>query len=431
MLRRSLAGILTALGTYPVLPAVAWAQSQTGSTTQEDPLYQDGPDAYPPSELAPEVELQGDGGWEGDVFDEDAPDGSLTEAQISETLDAQGRWLQVPGYGRVWRPYGVSSSWRPYSSGRWEQTNGSWLWVSTFSWGWIPFHYGRWVRPSGFGWVWVPGYRWAPAWVVWSHGSSYAGWAPLPPRARWNGTLYVGAVPSYAWVYCPVRAFRHRSVHFRPVYRRSVYRQFRTHRSYGPYARPYHPVRIGRPARIYGTRSRRVYGPGRRSVITKPRVVESAPVRAKPGRRSITRPVRNDHRPGSVRPSVRTRGRNKVDAVRRRKEVRPIRRPQTAPRVVPGSAPRVKPRSKGGSVSRKSSRLGRRGGSTQRIRGYVRSGQKRAATMSPRSSRGIGVSKGHSRRGSIGRSRAVRSKRSVSHRGSGRRSVGSRGRGRR
>jgi hypothetical protein len=42
------------------------------------------------------------------------------------------------------------------------------------------------MRDFRYGWVWVPGYDWAPAWVSWRHADGFAGWAPLPPAARFE-----------------------------------------------------------------------------------------------------------------------------------------------------------------------------------------------------------------------------------------------------
>jgi hypothetical protein len=103
------------------------------------------------------------------------------------SLAPYGGWVDVPGYGHCWRPTVAvwNSSWRPYADGgRWLWTDSGWYWYSDYSWGWAPFHYGRWTCPSGIGWVWVPDVHWGPAWVSWRYSSSYCGWAPLPPSAR-------------------------------------------------------------------------------------------------------------------------------------------------------------------------------------------------------------------------------------------------------
>ena len=93
-------------------------------------------------------------------------------------------------YGTVWVPDAsvVGDDFEPYSSaGRWEMTADSdWMWVSDYSWGDIPFHYGRWVWIAGRGWAWIPGNVWAPAWVSWRVGyDGYIGWAPIAPTWTW------------------------------------------------------------------------------------------------------------------------------------------------------------------------------------------------------------------------------------------------------
>jgi hypothetical protein len=85
----------------------------------------------------------------------------------------------------VWQPEGslVGADFTPYyTGGHWTLTEFGWTWVSDFSWGWAPFHYGRWIAVSGYGWCWVPGTIWGPAWVAWRAGDGYVGWAALPPR---------------------------------------------------------------------------------------------------------------------------------------------------------------------------------------------------------------------------------------------------------
>jgi hypothetical protein len=82
-----------------------------------------------------------------------------------------------------------------------------WVWVSDYSWGWAPFHYGRWVLIEGRGWSWVPGRVYRGAWVTWGvdDGYTYLGWAPMGPEFVWFGgyavgwTVFVGP----RWVYCP------------------------------------------------------------------------------------------------------------------------------------------------------------------------------------------------------------------------------------
>jgi len=86
----------------------------------------------------------------------------------------------------VWRPYNVGADWNPYSNGYWEYTNFGWMWVSYYSWGWGPYHYGRWWYSDNWGWVWSPGYSWAPCWVSWNYCGDYVGWYPLSPRCHWR-----------------------------------------------------------------------------------------------------------------------------------------------------------------------------------------------------------------------------------------------------
>lgn len=126
----------------------------------------------------------------------------VTVNQFYTELSPYGSWIEVPGYGRCWRPTVAvwNSSWRPYADGgRWLWTDSGWYWYSDYSWGWAPFHYGRWTTHVGIGWVWAPDTCWGPAWVSWRRSSSYCGWAPLPPSALWvsgrgfyHNTLSVG-----------------------------------------------------------------------------------------------------------------------------------------------------------------------------------------------------------------------------------------------
>src|SRR5262249_39052513 len=91
-----------------------------------------------------------------------------------DTLSPYGDWVDDSTYGNVWVPSSayVGADFAPYvTSGHWGLTDeGSWIWVSDYSWGWAPFHYGRWVWIGGRGWAWIPGSVYAPAWVVWRTG---------------------------------------------------------------------------------------------------------------------------------------------------------------------------------------------------------------------------------------------------------------------
>src|SRR6185503_9689119 len=96
-------------------------------------------------------------------------------------LSPHGTWLVSAEYGRVWQPREYDRDWNPYYDGRWVYSAYGWTWVSDYSWGAIPYHYGTWYADSRYGWVWVPGYVWAPSWVVFRTGPDYIGWAPVRP----------------------------------------------------------------------------------------------------------------------------------------------------------------------------------------------------------------------------------------------------------
>lgn len=126
----------------------------------------------------------------------------------AEDLDPYGSWVDVPGYGSVWRPI-VVEGWAPYRQGRWvwEDWYG-WTWVSYEPWGWAPYHYGRWFYEPAYGWCWYPGairvrHYWSPALVAFfgfggggvSIGIGNVGWVPLAPYEvfhPWWGRGYYG-----------------------------------------------------------------------------------------------------------------------------------------------------------------------------------------------------------------------------------------------
>jgi hypothetical protein len=115
-----------------------------------------------------------------------------------DSLSPYGNWVDIQGYGPCWQPTAVAANpgWQPYCDrGRWAYTDTGWCWVSDYSWGWAPFHYGRWFRNSHFGWCWAPDTVWGPAWVSWRYNDAYCGWAPLPPTACYRpgfGFTYLG-----------------------------------------------------------------------------------------------------------------------------------------------------------------------------------------------------------------------------------------------
>jgi hypothetical protein len=61
-----------------------------------------------------------------------------------------------------------------------------------------------------YGWSWVPGTVWAPAWVTWSYGNNYVGWAPLPPTVVFDASGYAGSavvVSPTLYVFVPMNRF--------------------------------------------------------------------------------------------------------------------------------------------------------------------------------------------------------------------------------
>jgi hypothetical protein len=124
-------------------------------------------------------------------------------------LSPYGTWAVDDNYGTVWVPNStvVGGDFAPYqTSGHWALTDdGEWLWVSDYSWGYIPFHYGRWLWIDGRGWSWIPGRAYASSWVVWRvGGDGYIGWAPMPPAYYWSHGAYVsiGSPLPAAYSFC-------------------------------------------------------------------------------------------------------------------------------------------------------------------------------------------------------------------------------------
>lgn len=103
-------------------------------------------------------------------------------------LSPYGNWIQYPRYGRVWVPH--VQGFRPYyTNGHWVYSQFGWTWVSNYSWGWAPFHYGRWMNDFRHGWIWIPGSVWAPAWVQWRGGGGYYGWCAMGPRGYYGSNF--------------------------------------------------------------------------------------------------------------------------------------------------------------------------------------------------------------------------------------------------
>ncbi len=69
-----------------------------------------------------------------------------------DQLDPYGTWVEYQNYGYVWMP-DVDQGFIPYGTdGHWVFTDNGWTWVSDYSWGWAPFHYGRWAYDDTYGW---------------------------------------------------------------------------------------------------------------------------------------------------------------------------------------------------------------------------------------------------------------------------------------
>jgi hypothetical protein len=161
-----------------------------------------------PPQAAPEVvvgdESEAPESTVGDYADSD----SSALSDFRGTLDPYGSWVEDPTYGTVWVPSqaAVGEDFVPYqTAGHWAYED-DYVWVSDYSWGWAPFHYGRWVY-GGMGWGWIPGRRYAGAWVSWRYGWddwAYVGWAPLAPTWCWHRGIAVGIgfvpVAPYAFV---------------------------------------------------------------------------------------------------------------------------------------------------------------------------------------------------------------------------------------
>jgi len=126
-----------------------------------------------------------------------------------DALSPYGRWVDYPGYDRVWIP-NAGRDFRPYyTGGHWVYTDYGWTWASDYSWGWAPFHYGRWMYDNGFGWAWIPGNEWGPGWVDWRSGGDYYGWAPMGPGVSIG--INIG-IPASQWVFVDRRYITHRDL---------------------------------------------------------------------------------------------------------------------------------------------------------------------------------------------------------------------------
>jgi hypothetical protein len=149
----------------------------------------------------------------------DTDPSALTE--FKPALEGHGEWVDDSTYGTVWVPAQaeVGTDFVPYATaGHWTfGDTTSYVWVSDYSWGWAPFHYGRWVHVGPRGWVWIPGRRYAGAWVDWRTGGpgyEYVGWGPARPDWYWHHGVATGWTFGFApsYYYCHRDHFYDRDV---------------------------------------------------------------------------------------------------------------------------------------------------------------------------------------------------------------------------
>lgn len=197
------------------------------------------------------------------------PNVSVSFQMFYNNLQPHGQWINYGTHGYCWIPNNVGPNFRPYyTNGHWVMTDYGNTWVSDYSWGWAPFHYGRWTYDDYYGWIWVPGNTWGPAWVSWRNGGGYYGWAPLAPGINVN--IAVGP-RSYCsndwWIFIPQRQIYNTRFHnyWRgPRYNTTIINRttvinntyVRGNRRYvaGP-RRGHVQQATGRPVRTYGVRS--------------------------------------------------------------------------------------------------------------------------------------------------------------------------------
>ena len=140
----------------------------------------------------------------------DTDPSALTE--FKPALDGHGQWVDDPTYGTVWVPSEaeVGTDFVPYSTaGHWtyaDDTN--YVWVSDYSWGWAPFHYGRWAHVGRHGWVWIPGRTYAGAWVdlaLRRTATTTSAGLRLGPEWYW----YDGYAVGWGWGWSPYYSYCH------------------------------------------------------------------------------------------------------------------------------------------------------------------------------------------------------------------------------
>src|SRR5450631_1360454 len=133
-----------ALPTGDEMVVLPGAETQQGYDSNAQ-SYSNSPNAadYPPADLGPDNEIaQGyDDGYDAQAY-----------TQFQTALAPYGGWDYDSSYGYVWSPSAsiVGAAFSPYATGgQWSLTEYGWTWVSDWSWGWAPFHYGRWITRAG------------------------------------------------------------------------------------------------------------------------------------------------------------------------------------------------------------------------------------------------------------------------------------------
>ncbi len=225
------------------------------------------------------------------------PGGHVSFQLFYDELAPYGEWIDDPNHGYIWLP-DAGPDFRPYATnGHWVMTSYGNTWMSNYSWGWAPFHYGRWIHTDYYGWAWVPGYEWGPAWVSWRNGGGYYGWAPLGPRMGIQVHLHVN-IPSFHWVFVPQRY----------VCSPYVYRYYTPHRNI---VNIYNRTTIINNTYVYNNRTY-ISGPRRSDLerATRSRItVREVHNANRPGRASVDARSVNIYRPevsssrGSARPA--------------------------------------------------------------------------------------------------------------------------------
>jgi hypothetical protein len=112
-------------------------------------------------------------------------------------LNYYGNYMNVPGFGLMWRPYYTTPYWQPYMDGAWVFYPGfGYTWVSAYPWGWTPYRYGAWNFVPGYGWCWQPG-GWNTFNTIGVVRNAPANFVPpQPPRVNGSPVVIVGHGPT-------------------------------------------------------------------------------------------------------------------------------------------------------------------------------------------------------------------------------------------